>query len=73
MRSSSDWYDITTMRPSTASASTAAGSARSQGAELVVDLDAQRLERALGRMTAGPLGRCRDGRAHHVHQLGAGA
>ena len=48
IRSSSEWYDSTTIRPPTASASTAAGSARASDVELAVDLDAQRLEGALG-------------------------
>ena len=56
MRSSSEWKVMTTTRPPTASASSAAGQRPLQGAELVVDLDAQRLERALGRVAAGAPG-----------------
>ena len=47
-RSSSDWYDMTTMRPPTASTSSAAGIARLEHRQLGIDLDAQRLEHALG-------------------------
>ena len=58
------------MRPPTASASTAAGSARSSAAQLAVDLDAQRLEGALGRVAAGPAGGGRDRRAHQLGEPG---
>ena len=53
--------DSTAIRPPTASAATAAGSARSQRRQLVVDLDPQRLEGALGRMAAAVLRGRRDG------------
>ena len=70
MRSSPEWYDE--------HGDAAAGAVRldrlveggGQGVELAVDLDADRLERALGRVAAGAPGRRRDGRDDHLGQLG---
>ena len=52
------------------SASSAAGTAVAHRVELAVDLDAQRLEGALGRVAAGPAGRGGDRLTHQFGQLG---
>ena len=69
MRSSPEWYASTATRPPGAVASMAASMASGRICELAVDLDADGLEGALGRMAAAAAGRRRDGVADDVGQL----
>ena len=60
---------MTAIRPCGRSSRTAAGSASSSCAELVVDRDPQCLEDALGRMALAEASRRRDGGLDHVDKL----
>ena len=69
IRSSSEWNAITASRPPGRSISSAAGSARLERAELVVDGDPERLEDALGRMALAEARRRRDRGLDRVDEL----
>ena len=72
IRSSSEWNEITARRPCGRSISSAGGKRALELAELVVDLDPQRLEDALGGMPLAEAGGRRDRLLDHLDQV-AGA